>query len=108
MISKIEENLGDIDIENFTVSPLNHNACITDVFSICVPDCNFFPLFQTFPFFALTSPPFLATVAMVVVNHYLAFQFFGDTYYPFSEVRLKLKPSFMRISHPSSNLSFPL
>ena len=49
-------------------------------------------LFQTFPFFALTSPPFLATVAMVVVNHYLAFQFFGDTYYPFSEVRLKLKP----------------
>ena len=28
MISKIEENLGDIDIKNFTVSPLNHNACI--------------------------------------------------------------------------------
>merc|ERR1719499_2123315 len=24
---------------------------------------------------------------MVVVNHYLAFQFFGDTYYPFSETR---------------------
>ena len=27
MISKTEEILGDIDIKNFTVSPLNHNAC---------------------------------------------------------------------------------
>ena len=27
MISKVEENLGDIDIKNFTVSPLNHIAC---------------------------------------------------------------------------------
>jgi len=43
-------------------------------------------LLQSFPFFALTSPAFLATVAMVVVNHWLAFQFFGDNYYPFSEV----------------------
>lgn len=46
--------------------------------------------FQSFPFFALTSPAFLATVAMVVVNHWLAFQFFGDNYYPFSEVSVKL------------------
>ena len=27
MISKTKEIMGDIDIKNFTVSPLNHNAC---------------------------------------------------------------------------------
>jgi len=30
MISNTEENLGDIDIKNFTVSPLNHIACIEE------------------------------------------------------------------------------
>ena len=33
MISKLEENLGDTDIKNFTVSPLYQIKCITD--SLC-------------------------------------------------------------------------
>lgn len=43
-------------------------------------------LLQNFPFFTMTSPSFLLSIALVVVNHYLAFQFFGQNYYPFSEV----------------------
>jgi len=43
-------------------------------------------LLQNFPFFNLTSPSFLASSALVIVNHYLAFNFFGENYYPFSEV----------------------
>ncbi|TRY76746.1 hypothetical protein TCAL_08002 [Tigriopus californicus] len=43
-------------------------------------------LLNTFPFFALSSPPFILDVALVLVNHYLAFQFFGENFYPFTEV----------------------
>ena len=43
-------------------------------------------LLQNFPFFTMTSPSFLLAIALVVVNHYLAFQFFGQNYFPFSEV----------------------
>ena len=43
-------------------------------------------LLQNFPFFTLTSPSFLLAAALVISNHYLAFQFFGQNYYPFSEV----------------------
>lgn len=45
-----------------------------------------FILLHSFPFFTVASPQFLAAVVMVVVNHYLAFRFFGEFYYPFSEV----------------------
>jgi hypothetical protein len=43
-------------------------------------------LLQNFPFFNLTSPSFLTASALVIINHYLAFNFFGEHYYPFSEV----------------------
>ena len=43
-------------------------------------------LLQDFPFFNLTSPSFLLAIVLVIVNHYLAFNFFGENYYPFSEV----------------------
>lgn len=43
-------------------------------------------LLSSFPYFAVTSPSFLFAVVMVLVNHYLAFQHFGENYYPFSEV----------------------
>jgi len=43
-------------------------------------------LLQDFPYFALTSPSFIAAIVMVIVNHYLAFQFFAENYYIFSEV----------------------
>merc|ERR1712179_88722 len=43
-------------------------------------------LLESFPYFTVTSPTFTLTIIMIIVNHYLAFQFFGETYYPFSEV----------------------
>lgn len=43
-------------------------------------------LLANFPFFSVSSPAFLASVVMVVINHYLAFSFFGENFYPFSEV----------------------
>ncbi|MEE6462897.1 hypothetical protein FKM82_001765 [Ascaphus truei] len=46
----------------------------------------YFGLLQTFPFIMLTSPNFILSCVLVVLNHYLAFQFFAEEYYPFSEV----------------------
>ncbi|TKC33229.1 hypothetical protein EI555_013747 [Monodon monoceros] len=46
----------------------------------------YFGLLQTFPFIMLTSPNFILSCGLVVVNHYLAFQFFAEECYPFSEV----------------------
>jgi len=43
-------------------------------------------LLARFPFFSVSSPAFLASMLMVLVNHYLAFSYFGSNYYPFSEV----------------------
>ena len=72
-------------------------------------------LLNEFPFFNLMSPQFILSIgkfiyfdhnynshrsydvdfifyefqtitALVIVNHYLAFSFFGENYYPFSEV----------------------
>ncbi|KAG8431097.1 hypothetical protein GDO86_019433 [Hymenochirus boettgeri] len=46
----------------------------------------YFGLLQTFPFIMLSSPNFILSCALVVLNHYLAFQYFAEEYYPFSEV----------------------
>uniref|UniRef100_H9G8R1 Protein TEX261 n=1 Tax=Anolis carolinensis TaxID=28377 RepID=H9G8R1_ANOCA len=46
----------------------------------------YFGLLQTFPFIMLTSPNFMLSCVLVVLNHYLAFQYFAEEYYPFSEV----------------------
>uniref|UniRef100_A0A803K0Q5 Protein TEX261 n=1 Tax=Xenopus tropicalis TaxID=8364 RepID=A0A803K0Q5_XENTR len=46
----------------------------------------YFGLLQTFPFIMLTSPNFILSCVLVVLNHYLAFQYFAEEYYPFSEV----------------------
>ncbi|XP_023346292.1 protein TEX261 [Eurytemora carolleeae] len=43
-------------------------------------------LLSSFPFFSFSSPAFLVSMLMVLVNHYLAFSFFGENYFPFSEV----------------------
>ena len=43
-------------------------------------------LLASFPFFSVTSPSFIVAVIMVLVNHYFAFSYFGENYYPFSEV----------------------
>ena len=43
-------------------------------------------LLSRFPFFSVSSPSFIAAMIMVLINHYLAFSFFGQNFYPFSEV----------------------
>ena len=44
-------------------------------------------LLANFPFFSVSSPSFIMAIVMVFVNHYFAFSYFGENYYPFSEVR---------------------
>ncbi|KAJ8342064.1 hypothetical protein SKAU_G00319920 [Synaphobranchus kaupii] len=46
----------------------------------------YFGLLQSFPYILLTSPNFILSCALVVVNHYMAFQYFAEDYYPLSEV----------------------
>lgn len=41
---------------------------------------------RTFPFFNLYSVPFVSASALVIVNHFLAFNFFSNKAYSFSEV----------------------
>ncbi|XP_071793184.1 protein TEX261-like [Asterias amurensis] len=43
-------------------------------------------LLKTFPFIELSSPVFILSCVLVIVNHYLAFQYFADVWHPFSEV----------------------
>ncbi|XP_039250479.1 protein TEX261-like [Styela clava] len=45
-----------------------------------------FGLLRTFPFIEMSSPNFILTVVLVVVNHYFAFQFFSDVFYSFAEI----------------------
>jgi len=41
---------------------------------------------KTFPFIQLTSPVFIASVVLLVMNHYFAFSYFASVWHPFSEV----------------------
>lgn len=43
-------------------------------------------ILRTFPFFILTSLPFIGAFSLLIFNHYLAFMHFTSVYYPFSEV----------------------
>merc|ERR1719204_1738752 len=43
-------------------------------------------LLSSFPLFSVSSPSFILSVVMVLINHYFAFSHFGENYYPFSEV----------------------
>ncbi|XP_067004783.1 protein TEX261 [Anabrus simplex] len=43
-------------------------------------------ILNTFPYVVITSPSFIIGIIMLVVNHYLAFQYFATVYYPFTEV----------------------
>uniref|UniRef100_A0A8C1KR08 Protein TEX261 n=1 Tax=Cyprinus carpio TaxID=7962 RepID=A0A8C1KR08_CYPCA len=46
----------------------------------------YFGLLQTFPYIMLTSPNFILSCALVVLNHYMAFQYFADSLIKVSEV----------------------
>ncbi|XP_055620353.1 protein TEX261 isoform X2 [Toxorhynchites rutilus septentrionalis] len=43
-------------------------------------------ILKNFPFVKFLSPSFLGAVALLLVNHYLAFVYFQWQYHPFSEV----------------------
>ncbi|PSN30170.1 Protein TEX261 [Blattella germanica] len=43
-------------------------------------------ILQTFPYVMIASPAFIGAVIMLILNHYLAFQYFAAVYYSFSEI----------------------
>jgi hypothetical protein len=43
-------------------------------------------ILKTFPFVVIASPAFIIAIIMLIINHYLAFQYFAAVYYSFSEV----------------------
>lgn len=45
-----------------------------------------FVILKDFPFVSLTSPVFILGVTFIIINHYLAFSFFANVYYSFTEV----------------------
>ncbi|NXO70628.1 TX261 protein, partial [Phainopepla nitens] len=47
----------------------------------------YFGLLQSFPFLVLSSSNFILACVLVLLNHYLAFQYFSEEFYLFSEVR---------------------
>jgi len=59
---------------------------ITVIIGGLISNGLYFLLLNDFPFIELTSPVFLGGVAMVFVNHYLAFDYFSSVWYPFSEI----------------------
>ncbi|RDD37396.1 Protein TEX261 [Trichoplax sp. H2] len=40
---------------------------------------------KDYPAIAMTSFPFIMTVVMAIINHFLAFRYFATVWYPFSE-----------------------
>ncbi|XP_077289110.1 protein TEX261 isoform X1 [Arctopsyche grandis] len=54
-------------------------------FGLLAQSCHAFIL-RGFPYVIPLSPAFIVAVMLLIVNHYLAFQYFGNTYFPFSEV----------------------
>jgi len=44
-------------------------------------------ILKTFPFVVIASPVFVVGIIMLIINHYLAFQYFAAVYYSFPEVR---------------------
>lgn len=43
-------------------------------------------ILQTFPFVVVMSPAFMSAVVLIIINHYLAFQYFNSVYHTFSEI----------------------
>lgn len=43
-------------------------------------------IMKSFPFVRISSPEFILAVILVIVNHFLAFRFFSNNYYPLTEV----------------------
>ncbi|XP_048747041.2 protein TEX261-like [Ostrea edulis] len=51
-----------------------------------VGNIAYFFVLQYFPYFELSSPSFLISIVLVVINHYFAFSYFSTVWHPFSDV----------------------
>lgn len=47
-------------------------------------------LMTNFPYIKFQSFPFIGAVGLLLLNHYLAFEYFSQNYFSFSEVTMKL------------------
>lgn len=56
------------------------------VAALLLSNVDHYFLLNEFPFISLSSPTFIAGAVLVFVNHYLAFQYFANVYYSFSEI----------------------
>ncbi|ELT98312.1 hypothetical protein CAPTEDRAFT_144139 [Capitella teleta] len=45
-------------------------------------------LLKNFPFIELSSPIFLFSLVLIIINHYMSFSYFASVYHPFTEVSL--------------------
>lgn len=45
-----------------------------------------FLILRSFPYISFLSPNFLIGIVLIVINHYLSFQYFAANYYVFAEV----------------------
>lgn len=48
-------------------------------------------IMATFPYVKLASIPFVSAVSLLLVNHYLAFDYFTQKYFSFSEVSYSMQ-----------------
>lgn len=62
-------------------------------------------ILNSFPVVVLNSPQFLLAIVMLVVNHYLAFSYFGNVYHPFSEVCFQWHYRFLSLCQTISHVS---
>ncbi|XP_012254639.2 protein TEX261 isoform X1 [Athalia rosae] len=65
---------------------LFENLPLTMVISGIMAQVAHLCILKTFPYVYITSPSFIISVLMLVVNHYLAFTYFASVYHSFSEV----------------------
>lgn len=54
-------------------------------------------IMSNFPFVQFLSLPFASAVVMLFVNHYLAFSYFSNNWYQFSEVSISRKSKYFII-----------
>lgn len=54
-------------------------------------------IMSNFPFVQFLSLPFASAIVMLFINHYLAFSYFSNNWYQFSEVSISLKSNYFTI-----------
>jgi Transmembrane adaptor Erv26 len=60
----------------------------------CLAQLVHVAIITNFPYVQFMSPTFLSALALLILNHYLAFIHFQEHYFPFSEVVFRLLDPF--------------